>query len=243
MGNEVLPKWNTVDYNSESPRGPKMVGEPENLLSARSIAERHFYLMVLQCDKCGKGSFELVSTEQTPEQHVDVWYVRCKQCRQGQRLFFDRSALAVDEAAIAAGTLPEVNPTTQPSRLIDVGQWLALFYKILSAASAEKGRKEAQRLGYEATLCLEEALKFYLPDSDLPPPEALWVESSRQALKKRPDLFARQELLQRREKLPSLHVMRQAMTDQPPAQPNHNGHPEGNGKKHWWNKWFKKKTE
>ncbi len=220
-----------------------MVGEPDNLLVARSIAERHFYLMVLRCEKCGKGSFELVSTEQTPEQHVDVWYVRCKQCRQGRRLFFDRSVLAVDEVATASGSLPEVNPTSEPSRLIDAGQWLALFYRIFSAASEEKDRKEAQHLGYEATLCLEEALKFYLPDSDLPPPEALWVESSQQGLKQRPDLFARQKLLQMREKLPSIQVMRNAMTDQPPAKHDHNGHPEGDGKKHWWNKWFKKKTE
>jgi hypothetical protein len=220
-----------------------MVEEPENLLSARSIAERHFYLMVLQCEKCKKGSFELVSTEQTPEQHVDVWYVRCKQCRQGRRLFFDRSALAVDEAASISGPLPEVNPSPQPSRLIDVGQWLALFYRILSAASEEKDRKEAQRLGYEATLCLEEALKFYLPDSDLPPPEALWVESSQQGLKQRPEMFVRQKLLQMREKLPSIQVMRQAMTDQLPIKQEPDGHPEGDGKKHWWNKWFKKKPD
>lgn len=215
-----------------------MIEDEKKLLPARSIPERHFYLMVLACDQCGKGAYSLVSTERTPEQDADIWYVRCKQCGQGRRLLFDPKELVVDEATAAASSLPEVNPTDQPSRLIDAGQWLALFYKILSAASAEKDRKEAQRLGYEATLCLEEALKFYHPDSDLPPAEALWVESSRQGLKERPNLFLRQKLLEMKEKLPNLQVMRKALAAQPPAEQN--GHAGGDGKKHWWNKWFKK---
>jgi hypothetical protein len=220
-----------------------MIEESKNLLPARSGPERHFYLMVLPCPQCGQGPSELVSTEQTPEGHVDVWYVRCKACGQGQRLFFDRSCLAVEEGTSAAGALPEVNPTDQPSRLIDAGQWLALFYRILSAASEEKNRKESQRLGYEATLCLEEALKFYRPDSDLPPAQALWMESSKKNIQDRPGMFVRQKLLQMREKLPSIQVMRQAMADLPVAQENHDGHTAGDGKKHWWNKLFKKKNE
>lgn len=215
-----------------------MATEPEandNALPSRSTAERHFYLMVHRCPQCGKGPFELVSTEQTPNQDLDIWFVRCRHCHQGRRLTFDRRSLLVEEAAAA---LPEVNPSTEPSRLIDLGQWLALFFSILSKASDEKDRRESQQLGYEATLCLEEALKFYRPDSDLPPPEALWVESSRQQFKERPDLFARPKLLEMREKLPSLQVMRKAIAkSQTPTE--HNGHRPKTGK-HWWSHWFKK---
>jgi len=210
-------------------------------LSSISIIERYFYLMILSCNQCQKGPFELVSTEREPEHPIDIWYVRCRQCQYGQRLRFDRTALRVDEVESAAGTLPEVNPTDRPSQLIDLGQWLALFHHILAKASEEKDRKEAQRLGYEATLCLEEALKFYTPDSDLPPQEAFWTEASQKRLKEHPELFVRQRLLQMREKLPSLQVMRHAMTDLPSYESNQ-GDGEGNGKKKspWWKKWFKK---
>jgi len=214
-----------------------------NLLPSRSIVERHFYLMVLACEKCGKGPFELVSTERTPEQNVDIWFTRCKKCRQGRRLQFNRSELMIDEAATASHPLPEVNPTDQPSRLIDLGQWLALFYSILSAAAEQSDRKEAQRLGYEATLCIEEALKFYHPDSDLPPADALWVESSKQRLQERPETFVRQKLIHMREKLPSLQVMRQSITDPKTKKAITDLAPDAPAPKpSWFRRWFGKKS-
>ena len=194
--------------------------------------------MVLRCVSCSQGPFDLVSTEQTPEKDADIWYVKCRKCMQGRRLIFDRSTLLIDQVQSVANSVPEVNPTNKPSLLIDVGQWLALFYSILSAASNEIDRKESQRLGYEATLCLEEALKFYNPDSDLPPENALWMETSRQNLKERPELFVRQKLLQMREKLPSLQVMRKSISNDLSDQTT-NGH--STRKNHWWSKWFKKK--
>jgi hypothetical protein len=210
--------------------------QKQNLLSSRTILERHFYLMVLSCDQCGKGPFELISTEQTPDGQVDIWYIRCKPCGQGQRLQFDQSRLVLDEAENRTNELLEVNPTDQPSELMDVGQWLALFFSILNAAADEKDRKEAQRLGYEATLCMEEALKFYEQDSDLPPARAVWTENSQQRLKDHPELFVRTRLLQMREKLPSIHVMRKAMINTIPKPEND----DGQKKKHWWHTWFKK---
>jgi hypothetical protein len=208
-------------------------------LPAVSVIERHFYLMVAQCSQCGKGPFKLVSTEKVPDQPVDIWYVQCRQCRAGLRLVFDRKPLLVDEIESAADSLPEVNPSDRPSRLIDLGQWLGLFHRILAAASEEKDRKESQRLGYEATLCLEEALKFYIPESDLPPAEAFWTDISKQRLREHPELFVRQRLLQMREKLPSLQVMRQAMQKDHSNGLDHNGQSDHNKKSHWWNKWFK----
>jgi hypothetical protein len=210
-----------------------MSTEPnQNLLPSRSVAERHFYLMVLVCENCAQGPFELVSTEQTSDQTQDIWYIRCKHCGQGRRLLFDHTTLLIDEPTALADTLPVVSPTEKPSSLIDVGQWLALFFRILSVAADEKDRKESQRLGYEATLCLEEALKFYRPDSDLPSPEAAWTESSIQRLREHPEIFVRSRLLQMREKLPSIQVMRQNLVQS-------EGH-NGRKKKHWWNKWFNK---
>jgi len=211
--------------------------KPENLLPAHSDVERHFFLMVKQCSQCGRGPFRLVSTEQTPDKRVDVWYVQCKSCQQGERLMFDHSALVIDEATNAGNELPEVNPTMNASKLIDAGQWLMLFHAILSAAANEEDQKESQRFGYEATLCLEEALKFYRPDNDLPPEEAIWIESSRKRMEEHPEFFLRQRLLQMREKLPSLEVMRKAMGEKKNHKKDHDGH--STERKHWWNRWFK----
>jgi len=181
--------------------------ESENLLPARSVTERHFYLMVLACDRCGTGPLDFVSSERAGNEKVDIWYVRCRSCRCGRRLVFDRSKLLVDDGNTPTESLPVVNPTDAPSELLDVGQWLALFYTIISSAAEQSDRKQARRLGYEATLCLEEALKFYGPGCPLPGREAFFTENSAQRVKAHPQQFTRSKLEQMRQRLPSLHVM------------------------------------
>jgi hypothetical protein len=186
------------------------------LLPAHSILERHFYLMVLSCEQCSEGPFELLSTEQSPDKLTDIWFIKCKKCENGQRLTFDNTKLKIDAIENRTSELLEVNPTDQPSELMDVGQWLALFYSILNAASTQTDKKQSQQLGYEATLCLEEALKFYQQDSDLPPANAIWNENSKEQLKEHPELLLRSKLLHMREKLPNIKVMRNALAKENP---------------------------
>jgi len=185
----------------------------EQLLPSRSAAERRFYLMILTCAQCGSGPFDFVSSERSGDEHADIWYVRCRSCRAGRRLLFDRATLLVDESAAGREEYPVVNPTQQASELLDVGQWLALFYAIISATADQHDRNEVRRLGYEATLCLEEALKFYGPDGELPGPSAFFTESSTQRFREHPEQFARERLHQMREKLPSLRAMQVHLSD------------------------------
>jgi len=180
----------------------------ESTLPSHSVTERHFYLMVLPCERCGKGPFKRVSSERTGDEKVDIWYTRCRACGAGRRLLFDRSKLQVEEASGEPAQIPVVNPTNEASELLDLGQWLALFHAIISATAEETDRKEAQRLGYEATLCLEEALKFYPSDGELPDEKAFFTEHSRRGFRERPEQFARERLYQMRQKLPSLRVIR-----------------------------------
>jgi hypothetical protein len=208
---------------------PNRTGK-ENLLPARSIAERNFYLMILPCAHCQGGPFERVSNECTGDNKVDIWYVRCRSCRTGKRLLFARSALLVEDWQEQPGQLPLVNPSAQTSELIDLGQWLALFYVIVGAAAEASDRKESQRLGYEATLCLEEALKFYPADSELPNPNAFFNENSQKRFKEHPEQFTRERLHQMRQKLPSLRVMR-ASLDRPPS-----SRPARPGKRGLWDR-------
>ena len=120
---------------------------------------------------------------------------------------------------------PRINPSPEPSRIIDVGQWLTLFRVILEAASQAAGRAESRRLGYEAAQCLDEALKFYDEDSDLPPEDAFFHEATADRFRSHPELFARQRLLAMRDKLPSLDAMERRLAGKP-TRP-----------RSWWRRW------
>ena len=197
----------------------------KNMLPSYSLAERHFYLMLVQCESCGKGPFELVSQEQSPDGKIDTWNIRCKQCSAEKRILFDAGTLLIKSSPNHSAPIPIVNPTRKPSKLIDAGQWLAIFYAILSSASEQTEKKDAQRLGYEATLAIDEALKFYEDDSDLPPERAIWTPSSRQRFQEHPEYFDRHRILQMRGKLPSLRAMQNSIERKEEKQP-------------WWKKIF-----
>jgi hypothetical protein len=181
----------------------------ETLLAARSATERQFYLMALACERCAAGPLEIVSQEQSSDGRADIWIVQCRSCRTGRRLLFDRQALQLPDAPTA--TIPRVSMSNEPSTILDVGQWLSLFYTIIAHAARESSRRHAQRLGYEATLCLEEALKFYRADNELPSDDAFFCERSQQRFREHPEQFSRERLHQMRNKLPSLRVMQSSL--------------------------------
>lgn len=208
----------------------------EKQLPSYSVTERIFYLMTLQCEHCRSGPFARVSSECSGDGKVDIWYVRCRACNSGRRLLFDRTKLRLDDPPAEAGQLPVVNPFDDPSELLDVGQWLALFYAVTSAAAAQSDRAEVQRLGYEATLCLEEALKFYPSDSELPRPDSFFTDNSKRRFKEHPEQFARDKLHVMRQKLPSLRVIQAYRDTQGSSQSNH--HQRRSSRRGWLSRLF-----
>lgn len=192
-------------------------------LVAHSLAEAYFYLMITPCDGCGKGPLKgsdaVRSGGDSPVLSVEI-EATCGACnRQSKLRFHLPHGTGVDE-----GTgLPNVNPTDEPSGIIDAGQWLTLFRVITVKAAETKDKADSRRLGLEAAQCLEEALMFYEEDNDLPPGSACFVESSRRRLADHPQEFSRQRLINLRAKLPSINVMRaRAAQDSHPA------------KRRWW---------
>jgi hypothetical protein len=124
--------------------------------------------------------------------------------------------------SVPAGQAAVVNPTDEPSRILDVGQWIVLFRMITERAAREIDKIQARHLGIEAAQCLEEALKFYDDvDNDLPPQEALFTEASRTRFRKAPEQFSRRRLIDLRAKLPSGSAMRASLSAK---------------KKRWWNR-------
>lgn len=183
---------------------------------ANSLAEVYFYFMATPCAACGRGPLKggdarRMSADAVPLR-VEV-VAACASCGRAERMEFTlRHGTGMDPQT----RLPTINPGAEPSTLLDVVAWVMLFRVVTHAAASATDKVEARRLGLEAAQCLEEALKFFDPDSDIPPPHAFFSEVSLQRFRQSPQDYSRQRLLALRQKLPSLSRMR-ART-QPPEE-------------------------
>ena len=150
--------------------------------------------------------------------------VACGACQDPTQQVFQ---VPMDQLATArelpAGAVAAVSPTDDPSRIIDVVGWVTLFGVIGEAAAKTADKVEARKLGYEAAQCLEEALKFYDDDNDLPPEGAFFSDASRRHYRDYPDKLARTRLIDLRAKLPAIDAMQRQLARAK--------------KRRWWNLW------
>jgi len=179
-----------------------------NELLAHSLAEAYLYVMASPCPSCGKGPLRGGDTRKISENGNTCALslsATCGNCGRRNAIVF---RLDRDAPLSSDGPYTVVNPSDEPSRILDVAQWITLFRVITEAASHERNKMEARRLGLEAAQCLEEAIKFYDDaENDLPPPEAFFSEDSRGRFREHPEHFSRTRLLQLRAKLPATSVM------------------------------------
>ncbi len=195
------------------------------------------YLSVTPCPNCSGGPWE-VTTEETSSSNGDesdlpvrTLRARCLHCGNKKEFVFESAESSEDVEAeqyetLEGASVDLVNPTPSPSEIIDLGQWLSLFYLLVEQAAAAKGA-ESRRLGFQAAQCIEEALKFYTEDDELPPKSAFFVEASRRTFAEHPEKFARQRLRDLRSKLPDLRIMARKIS-----------HDTGEKqKKPWWRFW------
>jgi hypothetical protein len=110
-------------------------------------------------------------------------------------------------AAEAGDSLP-ISRTDEPSRILDVAGWLTLHARLCDAARAKARaassveRTLARQLHIQAAACLEEALKFYDEDNDLPPEDAFFTDAGRRQFRGHPESFLRGRLVSLRAVLP-----------------------------------------
>jgi hypothetical protein len=191
-------------------------------LAAHSLNEVRYYLTVAVCPACGKGPREIDRAERPdPDTRLTVVTARCRHCaHQGRLEFLCRHDVPTD--GVEAET---INPDPEPSSLIDPAQWLSLFYLLVESAAGDSSPANTRRRGYQAALCLAEALKFY-GDDELPPASAFYCEASAEVFRLHPEKFARQRLRDMQAKLPALSVMaRQVARDERPS------------RRPWWRFW------
>lgn len=127
--------------------------------------------MVRLCSACGKGPFEIQGEPVAPSQSGPVRVeARCKACNACHDFDFICDPLPHDEQ----GQCLTINPKPQPSRIVDLGQWLSLSDLMMIESRKAASPAEARLAACQAALCLQEALKFYAPHEQLPPPGAFF---------------------------------------------------------------------
>ena len=181
-------------------------------LVAHSLTEAYLYLKATPCASCGRGPLEASDAPpadaQDKEEDLTVTLtVTCGACQSvATRTFQLPGGMEGVGSAVRTKRSESaviVNPTDEPSRIIDVGQWIVLFRMISEAAGREADKSRVRRLGIEAARCLEEALKFYDElDNDLPPPEAFFHSASRERFRRAPEQFSKRRLIELHSKLP-----------------------------------------
>jgi len=202
--------------------GPSTKDPP---LRAHTLNELRYYLMVRPCPACGKGPRELDLTKPpaAPGQVLTV-RVRCNNCKRDEDVHF-----SYDHELPTHGAGAEIiNPTEEPSRIVDLAHWLSLFYLQVESAWREDSRPEVRRAGFQAALCLAEALRFY-GDDELPPASAFFTRETTAAFEEHPEKFAKQKLRDMQSKLPALPTMAQRIDRD-----------ERTRRGRWWQFWKKK---
>jgi hypothetical protein len=196
-------------------------------LHAHSPTEAEYYLKVTPCPRCAKGPWHIET--RTGEQDARTMLARCGHCDLEHR--FEFFCPDPDAATASAAGQDVVNPSPEPSRIIDVGQWLSLFFFLIETASKSPDKTQTRQMAFQAAQCLDEALKFYDPQLDLPPATAFYIESSRQALERFPERFSRRRLRELRSRLPDTHVMAQRLAQEAAGTP-----PRRKAKWRFWRK-------
>ncbi len=172
-------------------------------LPAHTLNEVKLYLAATACQTCGAGPWIIDPIVPSAKVAIEIaFHATCHSCGATRDFVF-----RCENPLPSDGPQAEcINPTANPSRLIDVRQWLSLFYLLIDEASRETSKPEARLKGYRAALCLEEALKFY-GDNELPPASAFFSPASAGAFHEHPERFARQRLCDLRSKLPTSGLM------------------------------------
>lgn len=179
-----------------------MTPDPQPPLPAASWTELQYFLLVAHCQRCGKGPLQAGPAE-TQDSDRALLATTCRACGDQQQFLF---AVATPPGE-SANPVEPINPTNHPSRLIDLAQWMSLFYLFVEQASQTPDKPASRRLGYQGAMCLAEALKFYGDDDQLPPAEAFFTPAGRKAFRQHPEKFARQRLRDMQAKLPPLPTM------------------------------------
>jgi len=192
-------------------------------LRAHTSNELHYYLMVTPCAHCGRGPLVPEMADLPVAGSEATVRARCKRCgfEAALRFRWDHDVPADADDADC------INPSREPSRIVDLGQWVSLYYLFSDSAASAGSPVDARTSARQASLCLSEALKFY-GEEELPPQSAFFCEASSSAFRENPAHFARTRLR-------DLQAMLPAPAHRPAPAPSR----QPGGANPWWKFWEK----
>ena len=182
-----------------------MPASPESAVHVHSVQEEYFYLMVHHCACGGPWLTESQQVEENPAHPHHRVETHCFKCQARRTFLFTLDAVVGSKEPIR-----QVNPTAAPSRALDVAEWLDLAKFYLGRIERLKEAVAKAQSLLDARQCVEEAMKFYGPGDDPPPPTAFWSDASRKKAADQPDKFRRATLAAMLEKFPPLERLRDA---------------------------------
>ena len=182
-----------------------MPASPEAAVHVHSVQEEYFYLMVHRCACGGPWQTESQQVDESPHRLVHRVEAQCFKCKARRTLHF-----VLDSHGGPKGPVRQVNPTADPSRALDVAEWMDLAQFYLGRIDRLKDPVERTQSLLDARQCLEEAMKFYGPSDEVPPASALWSEAGRAKASARPDTFRREAIAAMLQRIPATERLRQA---------------------------------
>jgi hypothetical protein len=181
-----------------------MISDAE-VVQVHSVAEAYLFLMLSRCQACDAGPLEKRSDLTKTTSSPGGWSLVavCPACDTERSIHF-----AIEPPpTLRQAQSDRINPTPARSRAIDPLGWLTLFQNILAESQKQTDRQTARRLACEAAQCLDEALKFYDADNELPDEDAFLTQASRRRFSDQPQHFAQSKWRQRRLVLPETEAM------------------------------------
>lgn len=162
------------------------------MLVARSVAECHLYMTLHPCDRCGEADFPWTTHEQgeLPDGRMrSVYQGECPSCRMPRRFEF----------AVTGDPPPPAYGGTEPSQIIDPGEFLELAgraaaYTEVPPDATPAQRRDARAAAEDAAAAVTEVLKFIPPGADAVAAEAFTSEAGRAAYAAAPEAFRRDRL-------------------------------------------------
>jgi hypothetical protein len=158
---------------------------------ARSSAECHLYIDLHPC-ACGDPSVPAPHRLESRDHGlVAVYAGPCPRCGTARRF-----ELTLDPEIVPAGTFGG----TQPSQLIDAGQYLAVADAAARAVPAntsrldDRARQQARAQMRRAVAALEEVLKFIPPGAEHVPGDALFSAAGKALHQAEPGRFRKARL-------------------------------------------------
>lgn len=194
-------------------------------LPAKSLVEAFLYFYVTPCPICKVDRLE--PGEPVPvdgQSAFDVVGV-CRNCGGSESFRFAVPILPpVFERHDPVSSTQAINLGTDPSKLIDLVQWITLHETLLERSSSALDQGERRWLKIRAGQCLDEALKFFDDMAEAMLDRTELAESSKRALTEHPQRYTRSRLIDLRNQLPTDEAFAEAQSNDGPKRP-------------WWKIW------